>query len=54
MKNNVLINLIFAIIGAVLVLMADKLNSEVWTGIPYAIVVGLFGASSEYLMVESN
>lgn len=54
MKKNVIINLVFGIIGFILVLLATKLNSEMWTGLVYAAVFGIFGASAEYLMIGST
>lgn len=54
MNKNVILNLVFGVIGLILSLMAGFINSEVWTGIAYGAVAGIFGGVVEYLMVGST
>lgn len=54
MKKDIILNLVFGVIGLILSLMAGFLNSEVWTGIAYGAVFGIFGGTAEFLMVGSN
>ena len=54
MKKNVILNLAFGVIGFILSLMAGFINSEVWTGIAYGVVFGIFGGVGEGLMIGSN
>ena len=54
MKKDIILNLIFGVIGLILSLMAGFINSEVWTGIAYGAVFGIFGGVGEALMVGST
>lgn len=54
MKKDIILNLIFGVIGLILSLMAGFINSEIWTGIAYGAVFGIFGGVVEYLMVGST
>ena len=54
MNKNVILNLAFGVIGLILSLMAGFINSEVWTGIAYGVVFGVFGGVGEALMVGST
>lgn len=54
MKKNAIFNLAFGVIGLILVLLAQMLNSEAWTGVIYSAVFGIFGGSAEYLMFGST
>lgn len=54
MKKNVILNLAFGVIGLILSLMAGFINSEVWTGIAYGAVFGVFGGVGEGLMIGSS
>lgn len=54
MKKDIILNLVFGVIGLILSLMAGFINSEVWTGIAYGAVFGIFGGVGEALMLGST